>query len=385
MEPLTALLALAAAHGASSVVKSLSGSDALGSLSGELVKKLAETESRIEERLAGIESVLDELLEQRYAVALGSGVRFMLDAIPASAGTRAHDLDRARAAFVEASAAARTTLQQAVAERYLLLCALALGRAELVATVLGKVESLALAAALEAMVLTERSRDAAAALMRRDGIAARRFGGGDRRIEAQKRVKAAALETVDLSARMLAEAAALGPLYGLPAGLAPLTERTVDTTFLDVQVSTGRDSLTTVINGQEVRDAYWSFVMPAGRPVRIGPLTLEIREGPTDTPGGFPNVPFHRDAAIGGLQGQPILPEFHLSVTAAPTLPVPLSATADHGPVKRRFGERFPTGVLRSGAADVKVALHDWQPGDRRRLTIFPEHNIRPLIEVWLS
>jgi len=98
MEPLTALLGLVAAHGASIIVKSLSGNEALGSLSGELVKKLAETESRIEEQLAGIESTLDELLEQRYAVALGSGVRFMLDAIPATGATRAHDLDRARAA-----------------------------------------------------------------------------------------------------------------------------------------------------------------------------------------------------------------------------------------------------------------------------------------------
>jgi hypothetical protein len=383
MEPLTALLGLAAAHGVSTLVKSLSGSDVLGSLSGELVKKLAETESRIEERLAGIESTLDELLEQRYAVALGSGVRFMLDAIPATGGARAHDLDRARAAFVEASAAARSMLQQAVAERYLLLCALALGRAELVPTILGKVESLALAAALEAMTLTERSRDAAAALMRRDGIAARRFGGGDQRIEAQKQVKAAALETVDLSARMIAEAAVLGPLFGLPAGLAPPTERTVDPTFLDVQVGMARGVLTTTINGETVRDAYWSFVLPAGQAARIGPLTIEVREGVAPAPSG-PLAMFHR-SAIGGLRGAPDLPEFHVSVTAAPMLPAPLSASVDHGPVRRSFNERFPTYVLQSGAAQVAVGLPGEQPGERRRLTIFPEHNVRPLIEVWLS
>ena len=383
MEPLTALLGLVAAHGASIIVKSLSGNEALGSLSGELVKKLAETESRIEEQLAGIESTLDELLEQRYAVALGSGVRFMLDAIPATGATRAHDLDRARAAFVEASAAARSTLQQAVAERYLLLCALALGRAELVPTILGKVESLALAAALEAMVLTERSRDAAAALLRKDGVAPRRFGGGDQRIEAQKRVKAAALETVDLSARMIAEAAVLGPLFGLPAGLAPPTERTVDPTLLDVQVAMVRDALTTTINGDTVRDAYWSFVLPAGHPARIGPLTLEVRDGAAPAPSG-PLAMFHR-SAIGGLRGAPQLPEFHVSVSAAPTLPAPLSASVDHGPERRSFSERFPNYVLKSGAAEVAVQVPGGQPGERLRLTIFPEHNVRPLIEVWLS
>src|SRR5690349_20630280 len=113
MEPSSALLVLAGSHGAASLVKSLTGVDEAGGLSGELVKALAASESRIDERLDRIENSLDELLEQAYGVALRRGVRYLLDAMPDHGVAREQDLGRARNAFVEATAAARGPLQQA--------------------------------------------------------------------------------------------------------------------------------------------------------------------------------------------------------------------------------------------------------------------------------
>src|SRR3954471_23194943 len=127
-EPISALLILAGSHGAVALVKSLTGVDEAGQLSGELVRALAASESHIDERLDRIENSLDELLEQAYGVALRRGVRYLLDATAGHGSTREQDLGRARDAFVEATAAARGPLQQAVAERYLLLVLLGLGR-----------------------------------------------------------------------------------------------------------------------------------------------------------------------------------------------------------------------------------------------------------------
>src|SRR3954454_13065749 len=107
VEPISALLILAGSHGAVALVKSLTGVDELGQLSGELVRALAASESRIDERLDRIESGLDELLEQSYAVAVRRGVRYLLDATGSNGTVRQQDLDRARDAFVEATAAAR--------------------------------------------------------------------------------------------------------------------------------------------------------------------------------------------------------------------------------------------------------------------------------------
>jgi hypothetical protein len=216
VEPLTALLMIAASYGASALVKALGGGPGLSSLSGDLVKALTETESRIDERLTGIELKLDELLEQRYNVAVRAGVRYLLDAIPAGSLSRAHDLDRARDAFIEAQSAARSSLQQAVAERYLVLCLLGLQRTELVVPALTRVEGLAMTAAFEAMVLTEYNREQAAALMQREGTSLRHLADRDRRHRAQLQVKRAALDTICISSRLLGEAAMLGLVVGLP-------------------------------------------------------------------------------------------------------------------------------------------------------------------------
>src|SRR4051812_15740844 len=107
MEPISALLVIAGTRGAVALVKTLTGVDELGELTGELVRALTASESRIDERLDRIESGLDELLEQSYGVAVRRGVRYLLDATGSSGAVRVNDLDRARDAFVEATAAAR--------------------------------------------------------------------------------------------------------------------------------------------------------------------------------------------------------------------------------------------------------------------------------------
>jgi hypothetical protein len=131
VEPITALLTIGGAHGVSVLVKALSGSGELGQLSSELFRALTESESRIDSRLSTIEDLLDDLLEQPYSVALGDGVRHFLDAGITSA-ERATELDRARDKFITATSAARSPLQRAIAERYILLCLLAQDRLDLV-------------------------------------------------------------------------------------------------------------------------------------------------------------------------------------------------------------------------------------------------------------
>ena len=73
-------------------MKTLTGVDELGELTGELVRALTASESRIDERLDRIESGLDELLEQSYGVAVRRGVRYLLDATGSSGAVRASDL-----------------------------------------------------------------------------------------------------------------------------------------------------------------------------------------------------------------------------------------------------------------------------------------------------
>ena len=77
--------------------------------------------------------------------------------------------DRARDAFVEATAAARSPLQRAVAERYLLLTLLGLGRQDAVPTSVSRVEEYATANAFDALRTSEQSQDAVTALLRREG------------------------------------------------------------------------------------------------------------------------------------------------------------------------------------------------------------------------
>lgn len=136
MEPLTAVAVLAASYGARELVGAFSGQPELGGLAAELLSALAASEDQlstqlagIEDRLTSIEQRLDRVLEQRYETELGVGVRCLHDAATADlAADRLADLVQARQHFRTAAASATSALRRALAERYLLLCALALGR-----------------------------------------------------------------------------------------------------------------------------------------------------------------------------------------------------------------------------------------------------------------
>jgi hypothetical protein len=124
---MTTILVLAGKYGVGKVVAALTGDSDLGSIVAELFGELRASEDRIADRLSAIEGKLGVLLEQPYSIALGAGQRTLLDAgVSADAEGRIRELRQARVYFREASAAARSKLQVATAERFLGLCCLAL-------------------------------------------------------------------------------------------------------------------------------------------------------------------------------------------------------------------------------------------------------------------
>jgi len=154
VEPLTAIAMIAAKYGVSQVVGALAGKDDLGDLASELLGALVASEDQLSEQLAGIGRQLDEVLEQRYSATLGAGLRTLLDAGTATdPHVRAAELTRARDQFRDAGAAARSPIQIAVAERYVALCAIALGRADAARTALGLLDKAAFEALIDALPL----------------------------------------------------------------------------------------------------------------------------------------------------------------------------------------------------------------------------------------
>ncbi len=387
MEPISALLILAGSHGAMALVKSLTGVDELGQLSGELVRALAASESRIDERLDRIESSLDELLEQSYGVAVGRGVRYLLDATGSSGVTRERDLDRARDAFVEATAAARAPLQQAVAERYLLLVLLGLRRHDAVPASLARVEEYATANAFDALRTSEHNQDAATAVLRRDGRVPGRLGGGDRLKQARYEVKRAAVDSIGMSARLLAEMALLRPALGLPAVTAPPVEPIVDETVMTVTVKNTRGGTTVESDGQTTFDPYWSFEATVDRPLRLGSLTISVspESGIPDLrlPGlRQPNLrlPSTPNRPTGLLRSQRRFQGL-VRVEARAPLPVTIAVTsAPQAPAAGRRVDIF-NGLLAAGTTVAQTALEP-SPGGTSWVRISPQYVNRTLIEV---
>jgi hypothetical protein len=376
VEPISALLILAGSHGAVALVKSLTGVDELADLSGELVRALTATESRIDERLVAIESRLDELLDQAYGVALRRGVRYLLDAGSGNAATRSADLDRAREAFVEATAAARSPLQQAVAERYLLLVLLGLRRTDAVPASLYRVEEYATAAVFDAVRTSEVNREAATALLRREGEAPGRFGGGTERLRAaQLEVKRAAVESVGMGGRLLAEMAMLRPTLGLPPVAAPPTDPIVDETLMTLEVKQTRTGVTVESSGTSTTRPYWRFEAGPDAPLRVGALTVTVSPEPVPTAGLPPIV----RAALGVRRaGLPAL-RGHVQVEVRAPLSVPVtlvSPTASWSDWDRYRGQLPP------GAA-VGHAPLVWGTGaPTSTVVITPQYVATRLIEV---
>ncbi|MEU0797484.1 hypothetical protein ABZ342_46100 [Amycolatopsis sp. NPDC005961] len=273
MEPLTAITMIAAKYGISGLIGALTGNQELGSLSAELVGALSASEDRLAEKLTGIESRLDEVLEQRYAAAIGAGQRTLLDAgATVDPRVRADELVRARDLFRDASASARSPLQIAVAERYLVLCAIALGRTEtgLIAwRLLGR-------SALEALLATmplvgpgvyERARERLA----KSGRAGFRSRREERVDELADELLDAASEVSDLALGLLAEARDLGGALG--AGRVP--EPALD--FLEPEEADSGDRLVTT-GRLEIRP-------PGPGPTRFGPLSVSWDAVPSARPG----------------------------------------------------------------------------------------------------
>ena len=84
-------------------------------------------------------------MDQRYQVSLALGLRGLLEAGAAHDPlVRTEELTKAQERFREAAVSARSSLQTAVAERYVLLCAIALGRPDAAKQLNGAVTAIAL-------------------------------------------------------------------------------------------------------------------------------------------------------------------------------------------------------------------------------------------------
>ncbi len=225
VEPLTAIAVIVGRYGVTELVGALSGRADVGGLAGEIFGALSATESRlstrlagIEARLTGIERRLDQVLAQRYETALGTGLRGLLDAGGTrDARLRTEDLGQARDRFREASAAARTPLQAAVAERYLVLCALAMGRADAARTAWAQLGAALVGAAVGAVRDADAARTTAAGLLDARGVARGRHYA-DTLAGEETLVRDAAVEAADLVVNLFAESAALGRALGEPDG-----------------------------------------------------------------------------------------------------------------------------------------------------------------------
>lgn len=218
MEPLTAITVLASKYGISKLVGALTGRPDLGGLASEIFGALSASESRLGERLAVIERQLDDVLEQRYTTAVGSGLRTLLDAgTAANAAVRQDELLRARDLFREAVAAARSPLQAALAERYLLLCAIALGRDDAARNALAHLNRAATESMLESSETGANSWVQAERQDERSGL----FGGWrkreDRITEQAASISQAAAEAADLAGQLLCESGVLAESLGSAA------------------------------------------------------------------------------------------------------------------------------------------------------------------------
>jgi hypothetical protein len=284
---LTVLVRIAAKHGMKKLIDALGGDLGFGDVASELFSELAASERLLGERLAGIERRLDEVLEQPYRSAIGTGLRTLLDAGTTSDGqVRAEELVRATALFREASAAARSSLQVAVAERYLVLCAIALGRRDTACTALGRLDHAALTALTQADHhgrFQFASRDAADQAAQELGRIRRRRALEERTTQLVLRVQRGATDAGELSVQLLREAAVLAHGLNLTAAPPPelrwlpprelLEEPAVEVAWMQPPRHPTED-----IGRIEVR--------ATGRgPLRVGPLSVEwhhvgLHEGP---------------------------------------------------------------------------------------------------------
>jgi hypothetical protein len=268
VEPLTAIATIAAKYGASQLIRALTGNDELSGLASELLGELVASEDRLSEQLAGIGRQLEELLDQRYTIALRAGQRALRDASTApEPNSRAAELARARDLFREAAAAAsaKSPLQIAVAERYVALCSLSAGRSDAVPAALSTLNDAAFRALTEALPLFgpkayEKARNQ---LPRSSRLGLR--GRREERIDELGSDLVDAVDgVVDLSLNLLAESEALA--RGLGQDLGPETD-------VDLLLPAGYED-----DERLARTAQVVVRPTAPGPLRFGPLTVAFGE-----------------------------------------------------------------------------------------------------------
>lgn len=214
MEPLTAITLLAGQYGIKQVVAALTGNQEVSALAGEIFRQLSASEDHLSSHLTHIEERLDQVLEQPYETAIGAGTRGLLDVVATrNSKARRKDLMQARERFRDATAAARSPLQRAVAERYLLLCAIALDRRDVAKTALVQLNYAATTAALE-VDDTMRNADSIARSYLEERGEAKGFGKY-RRLDARAgEIRDGANEAARVVANLLAEAGVVGQRLG---------------------------------------------------------------------------------------------------------------------------------------------------------------------------
>ena len=214
MEPLTAITLLAAQYGIRQVVAALTGNQEASALAGEIFRQLSASEDRLSSHLNHIEEQLDQVLEQPYETAIGAGARGLLDVVATEdSKARRKDLMQARERFRDATAAARSSLQRAVAERYLLLCAVALGRPDVAKTALGQLNREATMAALDVVDTMHDAYDMARSYLEDRGEA-RGFGKERRLTTRAGEIRHGASEAARVVANLLSEAGVVGQTLG---------------------------------------------------------------------------------------------------------------------------------------------------------------------------
>jgi hypothetical protein len=214
MEPLTAIIVLAAQYGIQKVVAALTGNQEMSALAGEMFRQLSASEDRLSSHLTRIEERLDQVLEQPYETAIGAGMRGLLDVVATKdSRARREDLIQARERFRDATAAAQSQLQRAVAERYMLLCAIALDRQDAARTALAQLNYAATTAALEVDDTIRNAYDMAHSYLEEHGEA--RGFGKERRLTARAgEIRHGAGEAAQLVANLLSEAGVIGQTLG---------------------------------------------------------------------------------------------------------------------------------------------------------------------------
>ncbi|MDG4834111.1 hypothetical protein O7627_33140 [Solwaraspora sp. WMMD1047] len=158
MDPLTLIISLVGLIKVDSVFAWLRGEPPLSELFTELRSQLAEDEQRLHLRLAAIEQLLEALLEQEHQHSLRKGVRILIDVANGASDAEA-DLRRARDLFVNAATSARSPLQVALAERYILVCALVLADAPRATTAYDQLRWNAFEGALQATRAVRNSHE----------------------------------------------------------------------------------------------------------------------------------------------------------------------------------------------------------------------------------